>query len=197
MSLMVAAKASGANAGGVAIEGHHVVAPRRRDPERRRPCAGPRRAGRSARSRRSAGSRRDRSRASRTRSVPRRLPHRSLVQLTLNDLLKKRVTDAIRQKPLKRHRAVQQPELFEPDAHGDRRDEKLLGEGLWRSVSSASIVALGAIASPLIVTSKRAISTKGWSIGVARLKNPLLAVRECSRPRRRSTSLRGISTQEA
>jgi hypothetical protein len=34
------------------------------------------------------------------------------------------------QKPMKRHSAVQQPEPFESDAHGDPRDEELLGEGL-------------------------------------------------------------------
>jgi len=48
--------------------------------------------------------------------------------LTLDGLLKKG-SRAIGQKPLKRNRAVQAAELFEPDAHRDRRNEKLSAKG--------------------------------------------------------------------
>ena len=62
--------------------------------------------------------------------------------MTLDDLLKKKGSRVIGQKPLKRHRAVQQPKLFEPDAHGDWRDEEFLGEGLGEAFERL-IVAFG------------------------------------------------------
>ncbi|WP_245499805.1 hypothetical protein [Tepidamorphus gemmatus] len=47
--------------------------------------------------------------------------------MTLNGPLKK-VSEAFGQKPLARHDTVQQPELFEPDAHRDRRHKEALGK---------------------------------------------------------------------
>src|SRR5690606_41595559 len=40
----------------------------------------------------------------------------------------KKGLEAFGEKPLARHDTVQQPELFEPNAHRDRRNEKALGK---------------------------------------------------------------------
>jgi hypothetical protein len=121
------------NAGGVAIEGHHVAAPRRAISKDEHLCAGPRPQLQKV----VAGA------AQEAGEIEIACLERGSARLGLSwtacsvDTLRspqKKGSRAIGQKPLKRHRAVQQPQLFEPDAHGDRRDEELLGEGLGEAL---------------------------------------------------------------
>ena len=69
-----------------------------------------------------------------------------------------------------------QPELFEPDAHGDRRDEEFLGERLGEAFERLIVVSVKA--APGI----RLLEARDFDEGVVdrfgRLKHPLLAIGE-------------------
>jgi hypothetical protein len=58
---------------------------------------------------------------------------------------------------------VQQPELFEPDAHRDRRNEKLFGEGLSEAIERL-IVVFGECGTENAALEARDLD-EGWSIG--------------------------------
>jgi len=89
---------------------------------------------------------------------------------------------------------VQQRKLFEPDAHCNRRDEELLGEGLGEAIEG-----------PIVVFDERGAGNvrvealdldEGVVDRFGRLKNPLLTVWNTS-SQAAKTSLRGISKHEA
>jgi hypothetical protein len=50
--------------------------------------------------------------------------------------------EAVGEQPLPRHDAVQQPELLEPDAHGNRRHEKTLGKRAGEVIERAIFLAV-------------------------------------------------------
>ena len=135
MSLMVAAKASGGTLRRVAIEGHHVVAARRAIPEDENlaPPFGAQIHKLVARAAQKAGeievARLERGFVA---------PPRRRITCSVDTLRspQKRGLRAIGKAALKRDLAMQQPELLQPDAHGDRRNEKLLGEGLGEASSA-------------------------------------------------------------
>ncbi len=118
------------NADGVAIEGHHVVPSCGAvlEDEHLALAFGPKVEQFVARAAQEAGEIEVAGLERRLRSAW--LSASSFVQLTLDVPLKKRASRTIGKKPLEWNHAVQKPELFEPDAHSDRRDEKLFSKRL-------------------------------------------------------------------